>query len=695
MTAALHLPPLGAPNLYWLPPNPVRALTGERMDVCAFVGVAPRGPSRIPQFSAPWARGNCEEGATGVRSIAVPVESWNEYTRLFGKFDGPGLLPYAVASFFENGGARAYVVRIVHDHRLPNGSIDDARIAECVASAPVVGLQAASIGGDVDIWLRARNEGSWGNGLKATVAFTTRPMAILPSAITTTGFVFERGVDVVAGATLRLERPGGSFDTVRIAGVRREWHLERATIEQHATFDQPISLPVERVELVEAVLEIDDNDGRFERHAALGLSPMHPRWMARVIVEESSLVYPGENLDVPVGDVRRTWEDGRDLVFDSSLPICETPAFRTGSTSTDPLIERALARNRYADIIPDDFFDARWTLGDECAGDGVHCLTHTSDVSLVVAPDLYSPKPLAPVDVVVDDSGAGAEFCACIDPGSPTVSIPLEDLDGLRLDPSTNLAEIIALQRRLIDLATSLESFVVLLDVPPGLSQRRVMSWREQLYSMYAAAYHPWLKVARGDDNRDAAITINPAAVAAGIIARRELERGVQFGPANEFARGVFDVEERVSPSRHDELHQQAINVYVNERDGALLTAGRTLSPDPAYRQLSVRRLMTMLRRVLHRQMQWALFEPNDFRLRADIRNQLDAYLRQLYSANAFAGARAEDAFFVRCDEELNPQSVVDAGRLYCHVGVAPAEPLEFLVLQIAREGDGTLRVQA
>ena len=121
---------------------------------------------------------------------------------------------------------------------------------------------------------------------------------------------------------------------------------------------------------------------------------------------------------------------------------------------------------------------------------------------------------------------------------------------------------------------------------------------------------------------------------------------------------------DRVSPARHDELHQNAINVYLPRRDGVRLTAARTLSPDPSYRQLSVRRLMTMLRRVLYRQMQWAVFEPNDARLRGDIRNQLEAYLRQLFAANAFAGARAEDAFFVRCDDDLNPQPVVDQGRL-------------------------------
>ena len=86
-----------------------------------------------------------------------------------------------------------------------------------------------------------------------------------------------------------------------------------------------------------------------------------------------------------------------------------------------------------------------------------------------------------------------------------------------------------------------------------------------------------------------------------------------------------------MSPAAHDELHPQGVNVYLRERDGVRLTAARTLSRDPAYRQLSVRRLVTMLRRTLEQQMQWAVFEPNDGRLRRDLRHMLGAYLSQLF----------------------------------------------------------------
>src|SRR4029077_5827614 len=101
-------------------------------------------------------------------------------------------------------------------------------------------------------------------------------------------------------------------------------------------------------------------------------------------------------------------------------------------------------------------------------------------------------------------------------------------------------------------LAELLQRFVVLLDVPPGLSQRQVLRWRSRFATSWAAAYHPWLVVSRPDDGRDALIRGNPAAGAAGILARQEALFGVPHGPANVLADGVLDVAERLAPARHD-----------------------------------------------------------------------------------------------------------------------------------------------
>src|SRR5215472_10959996 len=88
------------------------------MDVCAFCGVAPRGPARVPVVNEKWpdTRPSVEPGRPIDRTRAYAVESFTEYQRLYGGFEGPGLLPYAVASFFEQGGRRAYIARIVHDY---------------------------------------------------------------------------------------------------------------------------------------------------------------------------------------------------------------------------------------------------------------------------------------------------------------------------------------------------------------------------------------------------------------------------------------------------------------------------------------------------------------------------------------------------------------------------------------------------
>jgi len=152
--------PLGAPGIYDFPEPPLRALTGVRMDVCAFVGVAPRGPAHT--------RETLPNGdVVRRRSTSVAIESWDDYVRLYGSFEGPGRLPWAVSAFFDQGGRRAYVVRIVHD----------------VAPGDDDGVATGTIG---PVGLRARNEGTWGSRIHAALTYSARPLAFDPAASTKT-----------------------------------------------------------------------------------------------------------------------------------------------------------------------------------------------------------------------------------------------------------------------------------------------------------------------------------------------------------------------------------------------------------------------------------------------------------------------------------------------------------------------------
>ena len=657
---------LGAPGIYVQPPTPLQALTGVRMDVCAFLGVAPRGPARVPVVDEHWPDPGVEVERPRLRSVAVAVESWDEYRRLYGSYEGRGLLPFSVASFFEEGGSRAYVVRIVHDYR------DPALDREGVAGSSLSGLTAHSTGQPPRFV--ARSEGSWGNRLRLSMDFVARPLRFDPEASTSSELVVEPTAAPAVGSLLRLSLGGGHRILRFVTAQRVQPRLDRWGHRSVLILNvRAAGVPV-RAEVVEAVVDVDDLDPlvpRPERHAALGLSSDHPRWLGSVLSAASELIEPDP-----------AWFGDSLVPRDVALPTLAADPFTGGL-------------DRHDAITPDDFFDPEWVPGDTEVRTGVHCLLEVPAVASVVAADLYSPKPLPSLKAVVDVAASpGSVFAACESPEPLPQGVPLPELDGLRLDPSLpdELAQIAAHQARLVSLAEQTRAFVVLLDVPPGLHQRQILAWRAGFASTFAAGYHPWIRVVAAGGN--ALAEINPSAVAAGIIARRENAFGVPFGPANEISAGAVDLTDGVSAARHDELHQSDVNVYLRERDGIRLTAARTLGADPDYRQLSVRRLVNMLRRVLERQTTWMVFEPNTEALRAKVRRLLESYLHQLFLAGAFVGATDEQAFFVRCDDILNPRAVVEAGKLVVEVGIAPAEPLEFIVLRISRDGDSTVRVE-
>jgi len=741
--------PLRAPGVYPWVDTPLQTLTAVRMDVCAFCGVAPRGPARVPVVNEKWpdTRPSVEPGRPIDRTRAYAVESFTEYQQLYGGFEGPGLLPYAVASFFEQGGRRAYIARIVHDYGAGDprndGKFGDLNILTLLTAANAAGgntvytangdysipvgtsvvvsgftnagnngtftVRSVSLNsitvnnaagvaeaspaatlfanmrrasGTVpgatttagDLVMRARSEGSWGNLLRAGLSFQARPIAFIRA--TATQLIFDENAEIEAGALLRLTLAGGTRVLRFVSALARERRPDGPGSETIAILGFPAGGTAQSAELITGTLDIDDGSGRTEEHTALGLSAQHSRWLATVLCNESSLLLPHSG-----------WTDAditpKSINLDSVAP--PENQFQGGEDG-------------WAEITPDDFFDPTWAVENEDPGQGVQCLAQLSDLSVVVVPDLYSPSPLAPVENIIDPvSLAGPDFQICEDPAvEPQQEQASYDLSGLRLDPHdpADLQQITALQQQLVAFADAVGSFVVLLDVPPGLSQGRILNWRTAFDSSYAACYHPWLQVSRRDDNRNQLVMVPPSAPAAGIIAATAIQFGVPTGPANVLAAQVVNVADVVSPQRHDALHPKGINVYLRERDGVRLTAARTLSLDPQYRQLSVRRLVILIRRSLEQEMQWVVFEPNNASLQLEVRLLLESFLRELFRQGAFRGVTESDSFFVRCDESVNPSFVTDAGRLIAEIGIAPTEPIEFILLRLTRAGDGTLSVQ-
>jgi phage tail sheath protein FI len=233
---------------------------------------------------------------------------------------------------------------------------------------------------------------------------------------------------------------------------------------------------------------------------------------------------------------------------------------------------------------------------------------------------------------------------------------------------------------------------VALLDTPPGLSAQQVRTWRndEAGYdSRYATLYYPWVRVFDPAAGHNA--TVPPSGHIAGLWARSDAERGVHKAPANEVIRGAVDLELRLSKGEQDLLNPIGVNcVRAFPGRGIRVWGARTLSSDPAWRYLNVRRLFNYLEESILLGTQWVVFEPNDDRLWSSIRRNITAFLTEEWRRGALFGRTAAEAFYVKCDRENNPQESIDQGRVVCEIGVSPVKPAEFVVFRLAQFSDST-----
>lgn len=85
----------------------------------------------------------------------------------------------------------------------------------------------------------------------------------------------------------------------------------------------------------------------------------------------------------------------------------------------------------------------------------------------------------------------------------------------------------------------------------------------------------------------------------------------------------------------------------------------------------------------------WVVFEPNDPSLWKSIVRNVTAFLMREWRNGALVGDTPEQAFYVRCDEETNPQETIDQGQVITEIGVAPSKPAEFVIFRISQYAGG------
>ena len=204
-----------------------------------------------------------------------------------------------------------------------------------------------------------------------------------------------------------------------------------------------------------------------------------------------------------------------------------------------------------------------------------------------------------------------------------------------------------------------------------------------------SALYFPWISapdpLAGNRPN-----LFPPCGFVAGIYAATDAARGVWKAPAGIDAglTGINGLQYVLTDQQNGDLNTKAINclrsfpVYGNIVWGARTLLGND-QVGSQWKYVPIRRFALFLESSLYQGTQWAVFEPNDETLWGQLRLNIGAFMQGLFLQGAFQGTTPQQAYFVKCDSENNPQSSIDMGIVNVTVGFAPLYPAEFVVIQI------------
>lgn len=268
---------------------------------------------------------------------------------------------------------------------------------------------------------------------------------------------------------------------------------------------------------------------------------------------------------------------------------------------------------------------------------------------------------------------------------------------GVGLDPAQVWVE--RMQRHVLRHCDAIGDRFALLDAAPGATHEGVVSQRAALQGTNGALYFPWVRVAsqqREGQTAPRSGFVPPCGSVAGVIARSDREAGVHKAPANERLNDALALAVRLDAEQAGALNAAGVNcLRAFPGRGIRVFGARTVADVGAWRFVNVRRTVLGVKRWIERRLASVTFEPNDRPLWNRIEREIGFYLDELYRAGALRGATPDEAYRVRCDEALNPDSVRDAGIVVCEVALAPAEPAEFLIIRLVHGPEGTRMEEA
>ncbi|MDJ0355304.1 phage tail sheath subtilisin-like domain-containing protein [Paenarthrobacter sp. PH39-S1] len=592
------------------------------------------------------------------------VTSYTEFERAFGGLDGVGLatdqrnyLAFAARAFFGNGGRRLYVSRVFPFALDANEAIDLTKnFATLPIPVPPDGPPPVPPAGAPAATWRTRWPGAAGNEFNIRVSLQRSKNVLIgstagaapPGATPKPGVLQGLGSDAVVemyagdakippGTDPKSGNPNPpAADSLRIVG--NDGKGNQTLIDPATGASTPV--PAAGALASHLTLTVTVSWGRrTDVYPGLELNPAHPRSIANILQaadpnDEACLVW----LDIPGSPAAGP---GPAPVSDQLTPLLTAlltlsqPKYLTGGTEGAALSPDAI-KGEKAD--PDNV---------NKAATGLEALLEVEDIAIVASPNAIGFSTEAERKTAVDDLIAHCEA-----PHAYRIGI---------------------------------------IDPPANASLSEVRTFRSQFDSTYAALYYPWVEIVDPTVRVDpsaapARLDLPPSGFTAGIYARNDVQRGVHKAPANEVILGITKFVQNVTYDRQAVLNPEGINALrFFEGRANRVWGARTISSDPEWKYVNVRRLFVYLEHSIDKSTQWAVFEPNNERLWASIRQSIEDFLLVVWRTGALMGTKPEEAFFVRCDRTTMAQNDLDNGRLICLIGVAPTYPAEFVIFRIGQ----------
>ena len=604
-----------------------KSIEGVPTSTTGMVGLAPFGP--------------CYYAGGPSRYEPRLITSFTEFESVYGGLaklqlsgnpDREGYLAHGARAFFANGGKRLYVARVF----AANSAVDTgvARRAVPVAATPFSVTWAARWPGTLgNVYVQALVKRSKNLLVDNALVFpATDPRS-------TWGLQATR---VRAGAVVEILAPAAPvplgntpLDIARLAVVEVD-----ADGRQTFRGDGVDVVPAAggNLQLVVLQLQVRVDADRLDVSDELALHPAQKRWIGRILQaddpedENAAICFQWDPAGATAEDLR--FMPARLAV---ALQGNANPRLAQGNDGTMPLTDGARDTFEGLDAAPDDSTQK---------ATGLKALGEVDDIAIVAMPD-----------------GAAQD------------------------DPDVRFVAM----SKLVAHCEELRYRIAVVDGPVGASMNEIREFRGKFDSKYAALYHPWVEIldpterpAQGAPQRR--IVLPPSGFVAGIYARSDIERGVHKAPANEVVQGLTRFEININKARQDVLNPEGINALrFFEGRGNRVWGARTMSSDPEWKYVNVRRLFAYIEHSIDKSTQWAVFEPNGPRLWANIRQTVEDFLLVLWRDGALLGDKPEQAYFVRCDRTTMTQNDLDNGRMVCLVGVSPVKPAEFVIFRIGQ----------